>query len=625
MTLTNKRILSYIATCVVLALFGVFVTDLGWHSNPVFHTNICIIDAMIGLFTGFLALVRYYAKKGCPYLWVALAFLGIGIIEGTYAYAYAFRTYFLISRLENFMVWGWWLGKLYFSIMMLCAYLTCRKNANTKHQEKLTYAIASVMILVCLGILLFTKLPDITVPGVIARPLEFINGFLLVIALVGFFRLNTWMSSAFSHWLIISLILCAFNQFFIVPLSAEVYDIRFMAGNIIRALSHILVAIGLQSEIFKLYRKMEEETVKLSALRLAVSQVSDYAVYMLDTEGRIVTWNKGAEHIKGYTEAEILGEPFSKFYPEEDIKAGKPEKELHDAVAYGHYIDEGWRIRKDHTRFWAYFIITPIYNEARELIGFSKITRDLTEHKIVEEEMRLKNRQLTQSNEQLQQFAYIATHDLKEPLRSITSFTELLIRECQSSGEKAGNYAQFIVKAVERTRRLIDDLRTYSMIGMQQTEQTDVDLNQCLQDAMNLLKKKIEESRTELHTAHLPTVEGSPSQFMYLFLHFIDNAIKYGKPGIPPVIKITYTTSGNEYVFSIADNGVGIAKEYEDRIFTIFQKLVRRDQTSGSGIGLSICKQVVQLHGGRIWFASSEKGTTFYFSLPMHPMKKLNE
>ena len=614
MTPGKRRLLTYTLLFLAMAILTGVLSKFDVRSNRAFHTNIATISAMASLFAGSLSMVRYYARHNCPYLWISIAFLGNSIIEFIYVYNYSMFPDYNAASLESTMVSGWWVGRLYLSSMLLASFLTCREKPVSG--DWIAYAVGTPLLVIMVLLLLVFQISLPMLPSTVSRPLEYIPAVLFFWALAGYYRQFTWKKAEFYHWLILNLILSFAIQAIVIPFSRVIYDTQFMWANILRAVAHLLLSIGLLAEIFKLYGAAQAETKRLEVTRLMIDQIKDYALFMLDTTGHIATWNRGAQNIKGYTPDEIIGHHFSQFYPDEDNKAGKPAMELREAIKQGHYVDEGWRIKKDGSRFWALVIITPVYNETGELIGFSKVTKDLTEQKMAEEELWRNNALLMQSNEELQQFAYIATHDLKEPLRSISSFSELLARESRNINEKTATYADIIITAVRRLSRLIDDLRTYNLIGRQGPEQATVNMRQCVDDALNLLKKKMDESKAEIKIGALPELKGSPTQFTYLFLHLIDNSLKYAKPGIAPVITIKCNDSEIEYTFSVADNGVGIPKEYEERIFTIFKRLVSRERTEGSGIGLSICKKIVLLYGGNIWFQSNEDGTTFYFTLP---------
>lgn len=615
------RLWSFVLAMLLMIGVAILIPREGLWSNRPFHENITIISAVASFFAGTLSLVRYYAKKVCPFLWIGIAFLGNAVIELVYVNVYSFYPVFNADMpFATFMIWGWWLGRVYLSCTLACAYVTCRKlepGVRYNRQETGAYLVGAVLLVSCLLALFYLALPTTRVTGTINRPLEFVPAALFLISLIGFYRQNQWTKSLFAYWFVLSLVICVAVQLFIAPFSSQIYDPNFMAGNVFRATAHVLVVVGLNCEIYNSYKQAEERADRIAAQNLMVSQVKDYALYLLDPKGYVMTWNTGAELLKGYKENEIIGKHFSIFYTKADLDEHKPEIEMRDAKENGHFEDEGWRVRKDGSRFWANVIVTPIYNTNNEFIGFSKITRDLTERKRIEDELKKQNVLLGQSNEQLEQYAYIATHDLKEPLRSIASFTELMLRKLELKPEGISIYAEYIRKAVDRTKSLIEGLRTYSKVGNEANEPlTLVDMNQPFEDAMTLLRKRIEETNTVITASRLPKILGISSQLMYLFLHLLDNAIKYVKPGILPRIEVRCSEAGNTYLITVADNGVGIPGEYRDKVFTLFQKLHRDDQ-SGTGIGLAICKKVVALHGGDIGYTTDESGTTFRISFPM--------
>jgi PAS domain S-box-containing protein len=619
MDFKRKYGLTFALAALLVSAVGLAVPHLHLQSSNAVHINVCIISAIISLFSGILALVRYYAKKICPFLWIGTAFLGNSIIEFYYVYSFSsFENLSIHTSLPLFMVWGWWLGRIYLSVSLACSFFTCRKTASSGElvkNEIFAYSFSAILLVICLALLSGVSLPQIVTQATLSRPLELAPAVILLLPLAGFLHQNIWKNSSFFYWLILGIIICLSVQLFLIPFSGRILDARFLLSNVFRIIAHIMVITGLLSEVYISYRDSEERAGRLTILQLMISQIRDYALFMLDTEGYIQSWNKGAEFIKGYTEKEIIGRHFSVFYSRAEVESGKPAEELRDAKEKGRFEDEGWRIRKDGSRFWANVIITPIYNSSNEHVGFSKITRDLTERKRMEEELRKQNTLLMQSNEQLEQYAYIATHDLREPLRSIASFTQLLIRKVQDN-EGAAIYSGFISKAVNRTRELIDGLRMYSKIGAEGITPEKADLNDALQGALTLLEKRITETQAVIASEPLPRAKIVSSQFMYLFLHLLDNAIKYAKPGVRPHIDIKCTKSEREYIISIADNGIGIPMEYQDKVFSLFQKL-QKDDHSGIGIGLAICKKVMSLHGGNIWFTATESGTTFYISLPV--------
>ena len=225
--------------------------------------------------------------------------------------------------------------------------------------------------------------------------------------------------------------------------------------------------------------------------------------------------------------------------------------------------------------------------------------------------------ELARSNKELEQFAYVASHDLQEPLRMVTSYVQLLARRYKGKLDSdADDFIGFAVDGAVRMWKLINDLLTYSRVGIRGKESESTDSETVLNQSFNDLKVAIEENGAVVTHDPLPTVMVDRSQLGQLFQNLVGNAIKF-RGNEPPRVAISASRNGNGWTFSVRDNGVGIAPEYSERIFIIFQRLHSRQKYAGTGIGLAICKKIVERHGGRIWVESEVgKGATFYFTLP---------
>jgi PAS domain S-box-containing protein len=374
--------------------------------------------------------------------------------------------------------------------------------------------------------------------------------------------------------------------------------------------------------------------------RILVESVQDYAIFMLDPNGYVVTWNKGAQRIKGYQANEIIGSHFSKFYPAEDQK--KPPMELRSAKRYGVYKEEGRRVRKDGSQFWARVVITSLKDKDGKLRGFAKVTYDMTDKKIAEEkleesrekllrnneelEKRVRERtqelqrfaeELTRSNADLQQFAYIASHDLQEPLRIVSLYADLLGRQLKDTASpKTMEYFQFLHEGSVRAQRLIKELLEYSRIGAKNDPFIDVPLEEIIKHVLSLMEILIKETRTKVTYGSMPALSIDRFQLEQLFQNLISNAIKY-KSKKDPYIHISARRERNMWIISVKDNGIGIDPQYHQHIFTIFKRLHSSKDYPGTGIGLAFCKKIVERHGGTIRVESSpKKGSTFIFTLP---------
>lgn len=342
-----------------------------------------------------------------------------------------------------------------------------------------------------------------------------------------------------------------------------------------------------------------------------VNDVEDYAIIMLDSEGNVVNWNKGAERIKGYEASEIIGQSFRVFYRAEDRLAKLPEKLLSEAIAHGRAQHEGWRVRKNGTLFWGNIIITALFDDDKEVIGFSKVTRDLTDRKKAE-----KIQLLEVKNRELEEFSYVASHDLQAPIATIKSLMEILRVEFADNLNKEGkDLLEMISESLERMATLIKDLLGYSRLGVNRSLEV-VDCNELLVSVQKDLWAAIEESNAIIEVAGLPTLNGYRTELWQLFQNLISNAIKFRHPDIAPVININATTGYEHWFFEVTDNGIGIEAQYYDRIFRLFQRLHLQEEYGGTGIGLANCKKIVEMHDGKIWVESTPgKGSTFFFTL----------
>lgn len=366
----------------------------------------------------------------------------------------------------------------------------------------------------------------------------------------------------------------------------------------------------------KVFERTQDLRASESRFRHMIGQVKDYSIVLLDTQGTITNWNQGAEAIKGYTAEEVIGKNFRLFYTRSGQKIGKPEMLLKIASRDGSAMEEGWRLRKDGSKFWGSISITAIYDDFGNISGFSKVTRDLTERKKAEEAQFKFIQRLRRKNKELEQFAYVASHDLQEPLRTLSSYSELFEEQYRDQlDEEANTYLNFISEASERMRQLVKALLDYNRIGSKKTLAT-VDCNELVAEVVNDLSASILEAKAKVTVDKLPQILGYKTELRLLFQNLIANALKFRKKDRKTTVHIKGRKSKDGWQFSIRDNGIGIAGEYKEQIFVIFKRLHNRRDYEGTGIGLAHCQKIVDLHGGRIWVDSEpDQGSTFYFTI----------
>jgi PAS domain S-box-containing protein len=359
-------------------------------------------------------------------------------------------------------------------------------------------------------------------------------------------------------------------------------------------------------------RKQAEQTTRLLA---DVVEFSNDAIISKDLNGLVTSWNKGAERIFGYTADQMIGRPISLLAPPD--RADEMPAIL-ERIKRGERVEhfESVRRGKDGRLVNVSLTVSPILDFSGKIVGASKIARDITERVLAVESIAQQADRLARSNANLQQFSYAASHDLQEPLRTVVTFTQLLADRYRDKLDgDANEFMGYVISAATRMRFLITDLLSYSRtIHHEDLPLKEVALNDAVNLAAHNLQLAIQESGTVLETGRLPTVYADKVQMIQLFQNLIGNAIKY-KSKDSPVIRITADRIGEEWVLSVCDNGMGIPAEYKEYVFGVFKRLHGNAQ-SGTGVGLAICKSIVERHGGRIWVESEPgQGSTFKFSI----------
>lgn len=386
-------------------------------------------------------------------------------------------------------------------------------------------------------------------------------------------------------------------------------------------------------DLFHMNERLKLRAIQQSEerFRLLVESMQDYAIFMLNPEGRVTSWNTGAERIKGYRHEEIVGEPFARFYTAEDQVRELPIQALHSAAQEGRCEQEGWRVRRDGRRFWANVVVSALLDEQRTLVGFSVVTRDLTEKKRVEEVLRESEAKLRKQAKELEQQLIASgrlvslgvvtasmAHEFNNPLGIVMGFTQELLNECEPDSR---NYQalKIIDEETRRCQRIIQELLQFARPKDADPSPTDVKL--VIEKTLTMVSNRMYKRQIETHinvADDLPLISVDPQQLEQVLVNLLLNAVDAMPNGGHLRVEAKLKSlSGQEPIVAIGvtDSGSGI--DAAD-LSKIFQPFFSAKKGKGIGLGLSICDRIVQNHGGKVTVESTPgKGTTFAVHLPL--------
>ena len=357
---------------------------------------------------------------------------------------------------------------------------------------------------------------------------------------------------------------------------------------------------------------------------LLVESVADYAIFILDPSGHVRSWNEGARRIKGYATEEVLGQHFSLFYTPEDARDGKPERGLHAAAMEGRWEDEGWRVRKGGTRFWASVVLTALHDPAGRLVGIAKVTRDLTERRLAEEE-RVQRLAAEEAVRARDAFLTIAAHELRTPVTGLWGTVQMLQRE-QARGQidaaRLAGHVERLGRTTKRLATMVDELLDVVRLRADELALVRVPFDlaalvgEAVADARAVLPARL---RLDLQVEEgLPPMAGDTARLGQIFANLLENAAKYSPEGGTIAVALRAATGGAQ--LSVRDEGIGLPPGSAETIFAPFARATNAlaYQVPGIGLGLHICRGIADRHGGRLWAESDGegRGTTFHLWLP---------
>ena len=361
-------------------------------------------------------------------------------------------------------------------------------------------------------------------------------------------------------------------------------------------------------------KRAEKQLRAASSYSRSLIEASLDPLVTISSIGKITDVNTATEKVTGVPRNKLIGSDFSSYFTEpENARAGYQQVFMQE-----HVTDYPLSIRHTSGAITEVLYNASVYrNEKGEVLGVFGAARDITARKRAEEMLKKTLADLERSNKELEQFAYVASHDLREPLRMVASFTQLLAKRYQDKLDADANeFISYAVDGANRMQKMVNDLLSYSRVGVRGKPFEPTDCTGILNQTLTDLKVAIDENEAIITHDALPVVMGDELQLVQLFQNLIENGIKFRSKEAPR-IHISAQENGNEWIFTVQDNGIGIDPQYNERIFIIFQRLHGRENYPGTGIGLAICKKIVERHGGRVWVDSQPgNGSTFYFTIP---------
>lgn len=375
-------------------------------------------------------------------------------------------------------------------------------------------------------------------------------------------------------------------------------------------------------------RKETEDALRESEEKFrAVSQSAVDAILIANLDGKIIFWNRGAENMFGFSEEEALNKDFSILMSKQQREQLENDLRILRETGESRLIGKTLEItacRKDKTGFPVEISLSSFETNEGRLV--SAIIHDISESKKAAKKLEENAHQMAESNAELEQFAYIASHDMKEPLRMVTNYLQLLQKRIGTElDEESKQYIDYAVNGATRMRTLITDLLEYSRVNRAERKLEPVNLQDVFEEVLNNLAAQINEKNAKITSDPLPLINSDHLQMVQLFQNLVSNAIKFSDDK-QPVIHVCVENNNDKWLFCVKDNGIGIEPEFKDKIFKMFQRLHSREEYPGTGIGLAICKKIVERFGGEIWFESVPgEGTTFYFTLENKADSAVNE
>lgn len=634
----RRRVFTYIITGAALVLCYLLLRGMVWQGNAALHTMMEVVATGLALAVGIIALVRFYSKKDNTFLFIGSGFLGTAFLDGYHAVvtSAAFQP-LMPSDLPALIPWSWIASRQFLSFFLFLSWLAWaykqRFGARGQVDEKSIYLFTATTTLISFMFFAFTPLPRAYYPELpFHRPEEFLPALFFLAALAGYLRKGDWRHDILEHWIVLSLIVSFVSQAVFMSFSGTLFDMEFDAAHLLKKISYICVFIGLLGSIYIAFRqeaqygeimvrardKAEAALAELASHKLVLDEHS--IVVVTDTFGTITYANDKFCEISKYDREEIIGANHRL------IKSGHHPKSFFENLYRTIKKGEVWHGEvknraKDGSHYWVDTTIAPFKDANGKIIQFVAVRTDITARKNTIRDLADSNKNLQRANADLKRFAYIASHDLQEPLRKLQQFSDFMAKDCSDELSDDGKYFLDVInRSSARMSHLIRDLLTYSRTTNRDFDPVEVNLADAVSAILSEFELLASETKASFHVGDLPSITADRTAVEHLVRNLIGNAIKYNHPERDPVIEIsTGSPHGNGAVeLHFTDNGIGFDMQFSESIFEPFRRLHNKHEYSGSGIGLAVCNTICERHGWKLHAISEQgKGSTFSVIIPL--------
>lgn len=604
-------------------LLAVFLVAVSFYNFLLFHTLAEGFSILVGVLMCVVAWQTNKFTKNDFLMYLANGYCWISMIDLTHALIYKGMGIFPVNT-ANHATQFWIFARYYQALVLLTAPLFLSRPLS-RHVTFVVFALVSVA---GYALIMTGNFPAAFVEGQGLTPFKIVSEYVIT-AVLAASLFHLWsrrhlLGMEMLGLMSLSIVLTMGSEL-AFTFYVSVYGLSNMVGHVFKFLSFWLIFVSiLRTNLITPYEQVKRSEAELRKWGNVFAHAEWGIVVGSADCGRVEMANPAFARERGYRAEEVVGMAIAELYAPED----RADVAGHVActLAEGHQLFESRHLRKDGSVFPVLVDITAVKDEAGRVLYCVLNVQDITERKRAETELTTRTQALEASNAELEQFAYVASHDLREPLRMVSSYVELLERRYGNALDAdAHDFIHFAQDGALRMGKLIEDLLQFSRVGRLSDPPTCLPAADLVERAVGALGVAIRDAGAEIRVADsLPEIVCRGNEVVRLFQNLVGNAVKFHAEERKPVIEISCRRRGQFWQFAVSDNGIGIEPAYFERIFMIFQRLHTRERYEGTGIGLAICKKIVEAHGGSIWVESQcGVGSTFYFTLPVQPAESL--